>query len=290
MAPIWEAIGIGAVISAIAGSYKFSEFAVKLKKLEEVRSQNETYIRLCERVRLDLAETDRLLKLPAIKKALSRNPEKVNWIESSIVDTRESLERIESVTGRVAKDSKGGHGRISLWHRLRWVLDENGKVVNRRMELATCHQTLSQVLGFLASLEPLACCLPEEAANETKKRTVNTVRFDAGTNVQDYEPQRRPRVAATNVGIGSYGEFQAPRRMTAADAAAGFNYGYRAPRRRNFETESMTSFSDFGGVRSQENNRSQAGGGRSYNKTVRHETRNYDNSDTGSLPPLRTHL
>ncbi|OCK78096.1 hypothetical protein K432DRAFT_255682, partial [Lepidopterella palustris CBS 459.81] len=132
--------------------YKFSEFAVKVKRLHEVAYQNGVFARIIERVRLDLDETERLLALPSIKFALSSNKEKMAWIESCIASTQEALEGLEEHMGRVGRDlSKGKH--VSMWHRMRWVLDEHEKVIHGRMELSASHQSLLQVLGFLTSLE-----------------------------------------------------------------------------------------------------------------------------------------
>ena len=71
------ALSAGAVISAIAGGYKFAEFLVKAKKLHEVGGENAVFVRMIQRVHIDLIEIERLLALPAIKEALSRSPEKV---------------------------------------------------------------------------------------------------------------------------------------------------------------------------------------------------------------------
>ncbi|OCL03042.1 hypothetical protein AOQ84DRAFT_382037 [Glonium stellatum] len=152
-----EAIGIGAALSAVAGAYKFSEFAVRAKKLHEVGPENEVFIRLVQHVQIDLAETERLLSLPAVKFALSKNPEKLSWIRRTISDTRYALSEIGRYTGRVNEDLQHGH-HVGIRHRFRWVLNDYEKIVHRRMELAMCHQSLTQIVGFLSSLEPLACC------------------------------------------------------------------------------------------------------------------------------------
>ncbi|XTI88684.1 hypothetical protein V2W45_1520956 [Cenococcum geophilum] len=86
-----EAIGIGAALSAVAGAYTFSEFAVRAKKLHEVASENEVFI--------DLAETERLLYLPSISR----------------------------YTRRVSGDLKYGY-YVGIRYRFRWVLNNYKKL------------------------------------------------------------------------------------------------------------------------------------------------------------------
>jgi hypothetical protein len=155
------ALSIGAVASAAAGGWKIAEFVNHAKKLHEVAEENAVFVRLVHRVRLDLAEVERLLHLKEVKWALSRSPKKVAWIRGIISSTRKSIEEMGEDTERVSDDTeKGKH--VGLRHRLKWVLDEKEKLQIKQLELQTCHQGLIAVLGFLSGLEPLACCIQEE--------------------------------------------------------------------------------------------------------------------------------
>jgi hypothetical protein len=154
------ALSAGAVISAVAGTYKVAEFLLHLRKLHDVGNENDVFVRMVERVRLDLAEVDRLLSLPEIKLALSRSPEKVTWIKRVISTLRAAMEEKAKWTESVRKGVEGGR-ILGLKKRIWWVLEEHEKLETRRMELAMCHLGLLQVLSFLAPLEPLACCQPE---------------------------------------------------------------------------------------------------------------------------------
>jgi hypothetical protein len=154
------ALSLGAVASAAAGGYKIAEFLVHAKKLHEVTTENKVFVRLIERVRLDLAEVDRLLKLPAIKHSLSRNPKKVAWIRNSVRAMNMALEQLGEFTATVEKDTRGGR-HAGLRTRLKWVLDEHEKLVHRQMELNLSHQGIVGVIQFLGALEPMNCCEEE---------------------------------------------------------------------------------------------------------------------------------
>jgi len=181
-----EAIGVGAALSAVAGAYKFSEFAIRAKKLHEVASENEVFVRLVQHVQIDLAETERLLYLPSVKFALSNSPDKLAWIRRTISDTKNALYQISRYTGGVSGDLEHGH-HVGIRHRFRWVLNDYEKLVHRRMELAMCHQSLTQVLGFLSTLEPLACCeesLAIEAPRQTPENIVDYNSFESSRRTQ----------------------------------------------------------------------------------------------------------
>jgi len=153
------AIGLGAGLGAVGGAYKFAEFVIRLKKLHDVASENAVFARITDRVRSDLEETERLLSVPPVKNAMRRaSPEKLKWIQATVRDLSLALEGMGQYTRRVQADveSRGWFGRWwrpSLWHRVRWVLDEREKLVNRRMELAAAHQSLIAVLSYLEPLE-----------------------------------------------------------------------------------------------------------------------------------------
>jgi hypothetical protein len=169
-AAIGAGIGAGTAISAIAGTYKFSEFLVKAKKLHKVGPENAVFQRLLERVHSDLQETRRLVKLPAVEFALSASPEKVAWINSVMKSVRGALERMSPFTEKVAGDTKHG-GHVGVRHR-----------------------SLTQVLGFLVSMEPLACCEPGKAEllsqRQVKEREVD-VEFEGKRGGKDIRIEKR---------------------------------------------------------------------------------------------------
>ncbi|KAF2809351.1 uncharacterized protein BDZ99DRAFT_498742 [Mytilinidion resinicola] len=166
---LFAAIGAGTAISAIAGTYKLSEFLVRAKKLHEVGRENEVFMRLVRRVNEDLGETRRLVQLEEVEYALSTAPEKVAWINSVMKSTRGALERMMPLVEPVAADTEGGH-HVGLRHRMKWVLDTKERLVNHNLELVACHNSLTQVLGFLAAMEPLACCVAEKKGKQQQQQ------------------------------------------------------------------------------------------------------------------------
>ncbi|KAF2433775.1 hypothetical protein EJ08DRAFT_647073 [Tothia fuscella] len=156
------AASFGAVAGVAAGGWKLAEFIQKARKLHDVSSDALVFTRLTQRVRLDLAETQRLLSLDEVKWALSRSPKKVSWIQGVIKGVRVSLEEMGEGTENVDEERGKGKRHLGLRTRLRWVLDEKEKLRVRVLELGTVHQALAAVLAFLSGLEPLACCEEDE--------------------------------------------------------------------------------------------------------------------------------
>ncbi|KAL5319616.1 hypothetical protein ACEPPN_012671 [Leptodophora sp. 'Broadleaf-Isolate-01'] len=153
-------LGAGALFGAINTAFKFSEFAIELA---EVGSENNVFVRTIQRVRLDLDETERLLRVPAIRASLANNPQKLFWIQQAINSTKCALNDIGLFVERVRSD-QDRDDTVSFINRVRWVLNDHGKLENRRSELATCHQTLTTVLNTLHPLEMLASFGPTVAS------------------------------------------------------------------------------------------------------------------------------
>ncbi len=145
-------LGAGAIFGAINTAFKFSEFVIALN---EVGSENHVFVRTIQRVREDLEETERLLTLPPIKTNLLTNAEKSLWIKKAIYSTKCALNDIGLYVERVRSENDRD-GDISFKNRVRWVLNDHGKLENRRSELTACHQTLSTVLNSLHHIEMIA--------------------------------------------------------------------------------------------------------------------------------------
>jgi hypothetical protein len=161
------ALKTGAVISAVAGAYKFGEFIIKLRHLEGVDGDSSVFVRIMDRVRLDLLEVERLLDLPEVKSALSRNREKVLWIQSCIGDMHMALDQTNGIISGVKKGL--GSWTWGFYSRVKWALHDHEKLQHRRMEVALKHLSILNVLTYLAPLEPLACCDPQTKYEQRKK-------------------------------------------------------------------------------------------------------------------------
>jgi hypothetical protein len=153
-----DPLSAAAVFAFLNSAFKFSEFAVKLYSVE---SENGVFVRMIQRVRLDLEETERLVYSPLVQSKLVATPGKLPWIKGVIMSTKGALNEIGRLVERVRSD-KAGYGSISWENRVRWVFNDNEKLVHRRMELGTCHQALSTVLAYLAPLEQVTTPLTAE--------------------------------------------------------------------------------------------------------------------------------
>ncbi|RDI83448.1 hypothetical protein Vi05172_g6584 [Venturia inaequalis] len=183
------ALSAGAILSIVAAGYKSAEFLVHAKKLTEVGHENAVYGRIMERVRLDLAETDRLLHLPEVKHAMQNTPEKLGWIKRTITALKDALREMDKYVYRVASDRRRGKA-IGWVHRFRWVLDDSEKAARCRGEVGICHEGLLEVLSLLSSYEDLNCC-PEEDEKYEKEEEVIQYR-DADDDLQRrYEEKAR---------------------------------------------------------------------------------------------------
>ena len=153
-----DPISTAAVFAFLNSAIKFSEYAVKLYSVD---SENGVFVRMIQRVRLDLEEAERLLCSPSVKSKLIATPGKLPWIKGVILSTKGSLNEIGRWVERVRSD-KQGYGSVSWENRIRWVFNDNDKLVNRRMELAASHQALSTVLAYLTPLEQAVTPLTPE--------------------------------------------------------------------------------------------------------------------------------
>ncbi|KAH9869066.1 hypothetical protein J1614_008143 [Plenodomus biglobosus] len=163
-----EILTLGAAAGAIGGAYKLTEFLNKAKRMRDVGPSNAVYVRIIGRVRADLDEVRRLLSVREVHDALESNPEKSKWVYGAMRDVRGALENITPHTERVAGDIEDGR-RIGVRHRVYWLLSEKEKLENREKELNIAHTSLTEVLGYLTALEPIA--LPPKPQPAVKKET-----------------------------------------------------------------------------------------------------------------------
>lgn len=185
-----EPISATAVFAFINTAFKFSEFAVRLN---EVGSENDVFVRMIQAVRHDLEETERLLTIASIKRNLVNTPEKLRWIEGAIYSTKSALNEIGRWVERARVD-KETSGSVRFETRVRWVFNDHEKLLNRRMELATCHQQLLTVLNYLVPMEvaPAINSIPETSPPS----------YQEATNFDDFVSPRQKRKSA-NTGPGS---------------------------------------------------------------------------------------
>ncbi|KAF3004428.1 hypothetical protein E8E13_010406 [Curvularia kusanoi] len=135
--------------TSIGSAFKFAEVAWKIA---EVGSENEVFVRAIQVVRSDLEEVERLYSLESVQQKLTSTPGKLPWIKSAILNTKSVLNEIGKWVER-ARVEQESTGSIKFDTRVRWVFSDHEKLLNRKIELSTCHQQLSSVLSHMAGLE-----------------------------------------------------------------------------------------------------------------------------------------
>ncbi|CAG9999077.1 unnamed protein product [Clonostachys byssicola] len=165
--PVLESLGIGALTlggaaAAIGASWKVAEFLVKCKTLFEVRSENAVYVRLVERVKVDLAEAERLMALKSVQDGMRENREKTLYVQSLIRGVHDAIKGMTKYTSKVADAGKW----MGLPTRLWWVLHEREKLAHRQMELAMAREGIMEVIGWLGEFEGI----PKKAKEASEDR------------------------------------------------------------------------------------------------------------------------
>ena len=155
------ALSLGGVAAAVGATWKVTEAVVKARRLFQVRSENAVFVRLIDRVRVDLAELERLMALKEVKEALRHNKPKVLWIQEKVQDVNYAIGQMHKYTRKVA----GAGWWLGLKTRLWWILDEYHKLLHREMELASARE------GVLAAIEYLNQFEENPAKREGQQRT-----------------------------------------------------------------------------------------------------------------------
>jgi hypothetical protein len=146
-----EPISIGAIFASIGSAFKFADFAIRVA---EVGSENEVFVRTIRVVRDDLHEVERLLNADSVRRKLTGMPGKLPWIRGAVLNTKSALNENGRWVER-ARSEQESTGTIQFETRVRWVFNDHEKLINRKTELMTCHQQLSNVLGYLIRLEDI---------------------------------------------------------------------------------------------------------------------------------------
>ncbi|KAJ4365464.1 hypothetical protein N0V95_000399 [Ascochyta clinopodiicola] len=139
------------MFASIGSALKFADVAVRIA---EVGSENAVFVRAIQVVRSDLEEVERLLSAQTVQLRLATTPGKLPWVKTAINNTKCALNNIGKWVER-ARVEQESTGSIRFETRVRWVFNDHEKLVNRQAELSTCHQQLSNVLGYLMRLEDM---------------------------------------------------------------------------------------------------------------------------------------
>lgn len=211
-------LSLGGAAAALGGAYKVGEFLHKAKRLRDVGPSNAVYVRMINRVRTDLDEVRRLLTVREVHDALEANPEKAKWVYGAMRDVRGAIENITPHTERVASDIDDGR-RVGLRHRVYWLVSEKEKLENREKELTTAHASLTEVLGYLTSLEP-----EKQEQHGKHHHTTKNVDVDIDIDVRREGPDRIDRE------VWVERDDRAPRRVV-EERETWVEHEHRGPRR-----------------------------------------------------------
>jgi len=143
------AFGVEDAYPAIESTFNFSKYA---SQLSDVDAANHNFVRILERVRSDINETERLLCIPTIHSVVENSPLKRTWIKNGIHNIKSALSDIGLFIERIRLDKNSGDPS-NFATRVRLVLQNFGRLENQCSELATCHQTLIAILNILSPLE-----------------------------------------------------------------------------------------------------------------------------------------
>ena len=138
-------------MASIGSAIRFADIAVRIA---EVGSENLVFVRAIRVVRSDLEEVERLLSLELVQRKLTGTPGKLPWIKTAIHNSKCALNEIGKWVER-ARVEQETTGSIKFETRVRWVFNDHERLLNRKTELSTCHQQLSNVLGYLVRLEDM---------------------------------------------------------------------------------------------------------------------------------------
>ncbi|KAH7077817.1 hypothetical protein BKA63DRAFT_272606 [Paraphoma chrysanthemicola] len=144
-----EPFSLGTIFASVGSAFKFADLAVRVA---EVGSENEVFVRTIRVVRDDLNEVERLLSNDSVHRKITGIPGKLPWIKGAIINTKSALNEIGKWVEH-ARAEQESTGSIRFETRIRWVFNDHEKLLNRKTELSTCHQQLSNVLSYLLRLE-----------------------------------------------------------------------------------------------------------------------------------------
>lgn len=144
-----EPISATTAFAFLNSAFKITELFYRIR---EVGSENEVFVRTIAVVRNDLSEVERLISIPSIVAKLLSTPAKLAWIKGSVYSTKSALNEIGRWVEK-ARMEQQALGSVKFETSVKWIFNDHEKLVNRQNELSTCHQQLSNVLGYLVGME-----------------------------------------------------------------------------------------------------------------------------------------
>jgi hypothetical protein len=184
------ALSFGGAAAAIGATWKVTEVIVKARQLFRVRSENAVFVRLIERVRIDLREVDRLLATKEVKEGLRHNKPKAIWIQEKIKDVNDAISEVHKYSRKVAEAGWWLGLKTRLW----WILDEHNKLLHREMELSAAREGLLAVIEYLNEFDRGKGHAQPQQSSESRQTTIRkNVDIDVDVDV-DVDRRERRRV------------------------------------------------------------------------------------------------
>ncbi|EPE28767.1 hypothetical protein GLAREA_09888 [Glarea lozoyensis ATCC 20868] len=143
-------------------AHSTSEFNKSSTKIVETHSETgvqavragdagvSAFLRTVERIRDDLAELERLLKVDSVKTHLNGTPDKLPYIENVAKNTKAALKEVEVL---IEREGANQTANTSVGDCSRKMSDGIVELMSHRFEISVCHQALLTALAFLNPLE-----------------------------------------------------------------------------------------------------------------------------------------
>lgn len=141
----------GTIFASIGSAFRLADLAIRIA---EVGSENDVFVSTIQIVRDDLNEVERLLNLESVQRKLSSIPSKLGWVQTAVVNTKSALDDIAKWVER-ARSEQEAKGRIHFHTRVKWVINDHEKLMNRTARLNASQQQLLNVSSYLAHLEEI---------------------------------------------------------------------------------------------------------------------------------------
>lgn len=146
---MYEPSSVGRRFTSVRTAFRFADITIKIA---EAGSDHEVFARTIHIVRSDLNEVERLVNSILVRRNLTRTPAKYPWIQGAIANTKGVLDQI----GKWVEQARGEQQPADAPQfdaKVRWAFSDHEKLIDRKLQLATCHRQLSTVLHYLTSLE-----------------------------------------------------------------------------------------------------------------------------------------
>lgn len=144
--------------------------------MNEAGSEQGVFLRTIRVVRDDLNEVRRLSNINSVRNKLLNTPERNSWVQGAIYNTNTALNEIGMWVERARAEQQSPNSVQSNGH-TQLILHDQYKLENRKTELTTCYQQLSNVLHYLMTLDDTSNRIESPMPEGIKSMNGNSLRF-----------------------------------------------------------------------------------------------------------------